>query len=173
MGMYGEWLRLTPAELELAKTDLAWAQELADRLAESESDSQAPTDVAGRRTFGTDKTWHALDYLLGRHQFPVSIIYGEEALADDPEDPDADWGYGPPSYLTVERVRQAAAALADLTEEQLLDGVEAADLQRDDVYPSIWDRPGELPWAVCHLPEVRTYFAAAAEAGDVVVCWIC
>ena len=172
MSMNGEWLRLTPAELERAKSDLAWAQDLADRLSEAEYDPQTPTDVAHHRTFGTDKTWHALDYLLGRRQFPVSIVYGEEALVEAPEDPDADWGYGPPSYLTVERVRQAAAALAELTEERLLDGVEAADLQREQIYPNIWDRPDELPWAACYLPDVKIYFAAAAEAGDAIVCWI-
>jgi hypothetical protein len=168
--MYGEWLRVTPADLERAKGDLAWLQDRAEEISETEYDDGR--DVARCRSFSTDKTWHALDYLLDRHGFPVSIVFGEEAFVDDPEDPAADWGYGPPRYLTPERVQAAATALAPLTGEDLIAGVDQADLHRDGVYPSIWDRPDELPWAVCHVPDVKVYFEAAAKAGDAVVCWI-
>jgi hypothetical protein len=62
--------------------------------------------------------------------------------------------------------------LAGLTEDALIAGVEAAELQQEQIYPTVWDRPDELPWAVCHLPEVQAYFDAAAKAGDAIVCWI-
>ena len=117
MGMYGEWFRLTPEELLRARSDPAWAFGYAEEVAGKEDDDGG---VAGRRSSGADKTWQALDVLLRRHDFPVSIVHGEESLFDDPEDPDADWGYGPPGYLTPEQVKQAAAALSVLTEEQLL-----------------------------------------------------
>jgi hypothetical protein len=168
--MYGEWLRVTPADLERAKGDLAWLQDRAQEISEAEHDEGR--DIGQRRSFGSDKTWHALDYLLDRHGFPVSIVFGEEAFLDDPEEPPAGWDYGPPRYLTPERVQAAASALAVLTGEDLIAGVDQADLHRDGVYPSIWDRPGELPWAVCHVPDVKLYFEAAATAGDAVVCWI-
>jgi Domain of unknown function (DUF1877) len=168
--MYGEWLRVTPAELDRAKADLGWARDFVDEVDESFTGDDS--DVADRRRFGTDKTWHALDYLLSRRDFPISVIYGEQSLVDDPDDDDADWGYGPPRYLTAAQVRQAADALAGITEEQLLDGVQQADLERENIYPAIWDRPGELPWAACYLPHVKTYFEAAAKAGDAIICWI-
>jgi len=168
--MYGEWLRVTPAELERAQVDLVWLRDLADELDEAYTGDDKT--VSERRRFGTDKTWHALDYLLTRRGFPISIIYGEKSFVDDPDDADADWGYGPPQYLTVAQVRQAADALAGLTEEQLLDGVQQLDLERADIYPAVWDRPGELEWAVCHLADARTYFGAAAKAGDAIICWI-
>jgi hypothetical protein len=168
--MYGEWLRLTRAELERALADLEWVRQLIDRL--DEADTGDDKNIAERRRFGSDKTWHALDYLLTRRGFPISIIYGEKSFVDDPDDADADWGYGPPQYLTAAQVRQAADALAGLTEEQLLDGVQQLDLERADIYPAIWDRPDELAWAVCYLPDARTYFEAAAKAGDAIICWI-
>ena len=176
VGMYGQWLRVSSAELDRAKVDLPWAYDLAQQVEETESTPGQhldPPDAAGRRSFGTDKTWHALAYLLARREFPVSIIFGEETFVDDPDDPEADWGYGAPTYLTPDQVRRAAGALAALTEEDLLDGVQAGDLQREEIYPDVWDRgPEELQWAVCHLPWVKVYFQAAAKDGDAVICWI-
>lgn len=49
----------------------------------------------------------------------------------------------------------------------------ADDLQREKIYPEVWDRgPEELQWAVCHLPWVKVYFQAAAQNGDAIICWI-
>lgn len=113
--MYAGWLRVSLAELDRAKADLRWAHDLARRVEESEyppGQHLEPPDCAGRRPFGTDKTWHALAYVLARRGFPVSIIYGEESFVDDPDAPEADWGYGPWSYLTPDHVRRAAEALA-------------------------------------------------------------
>jgi hypothetical protein len=174
--MYGQWLRISEAELDRAKVDLPWAHDLARRIEETESAAGQhldPPDVARRRSFGTDKTWHALAYLLDRREFPVSIIYGEESLVADPNDPSADWGYGAPNYLTSDHVRRAAGALADLSAEDLLDGVDADDLQWEEIYPNVWARgPGELQWAVSRLPWVKVYFQSAANDGDAMICWI-
>jgi hypothetical protein len=181
VGMYGQWLRVTPAELDRAKADLQWAQDHAERVEEAEypleQDLQlSPRDIAERRSMSTEKTWHALDFLLTRRGFPVSIIMGEHPFGDDVdslEDPDTDWGYGPPSYLTPDEVRRAAEALAGLSEEDLLDGVDPGDLTRAEIYPNVWDRgPSELQWAVCELPWVKAYFEAAAKDGDAILCWI-
>jgi hypothetical protein len=99
MGTYGEWLRVSPAELERAKADLDWAYELAQQTAEGKYGN----DLTERRSFSTDKAWHALSYLLDRAKFPVSIIYGEEWFVEDLEDPEADWGNGAPCYLILQR----------------------------------------------------------------------
>ncbi|WBB68589.1 YfbM family protein [Micromonospora sp. WMMD812] len=178
MGMYGSWLRVSEAELARAKDDLDWAYGLAERVSEAEDDDP-PGDP---RCSGTDKAWHALQFLLDRRDFPVSIVYGEESFIDLPDDPEealdvieasgADWGYGPPGYLTPAQVVEAAAALAELTEEDLVGGVDPAELQRAEIYPTVWDRPGELAWVAHFLPGVRDYFIAAAKNGDAVICWI-
>lgn len=174
--MYGEWLRVSPAELERAKGDLPWARDLAEEIAEAEDGiseaGDAVSDPAARRKFGTDKTWHALDFLLTRKGFPVSIVFGEELFVEDLEDPEADWGYGAPCYLTPDQVRQAASALAGVSESDLIEGVDQSELEAAEIYPSVWDRPGELEWAVCHLSDVKTFFNAAANSGDAIICWI-
>ena len=159
MGMYGEWLRVTPAELRQVMADPEASYQLTD------------TEETDRRS-GTDKTWHALAYLLQRADFPVSIITGEQCVVDDPDDSEVDWGYGPPGYLTPQQVSIASSALADLTAERLLDGVSPADLAREQIYPQVWNRPDELAWAVHALPYMRDFFAAAAAQGDAILCWI-
>jgi Domain of unknown function (DUF1877) len=171
--MYGEWLRVSRAELEHAKADLDWLRELAPTIQEQEySGHESALPVAQRRSFGTDKTWQALSYLLYRYDFPVNMIGGEEYFGDYPGDPATEWHYGPPSYLTPEQVREAATALATLTEDDLIRDVNPSELAEAQIYPEVWDRPGQLEWAVCHLPHVRDYFTAAAKAGDAIVCWI-
>ncbi|MFK3983516.1 YfbM family protein [Micromonospora sp. NPDC050397] len=171
--MIGNWLRVTPAELAKAREDLGWAYQLV----------QAAQDSESSRLYHLDKTWHAFDFLLERHGFSVPIVLGAESFVDTPddelaeddeddEDDDTDWGYGPPTYLTPEQVATAATELATLTEEALTRGVDPAELTRAEIYPNVWDRPGELDWAVHHLSYVRRFFAAAARSGDGIICWI-
>jgi hypothetical protein len=160
---------VTPAELARAKDDLNWASELADDAMENE-------DV---RLLGTDKAWQAFDFLLERRGFGVPIVHGAEPFVDSPngdddeylEDPEVDWGYGPPRYLTPEQVAAAAAELADLTEDDLVRGVDQAELKRAEIYPDIWDRPNKLGWVTHHLPYATEFFATAAKNGDAVICW--
>lgn len=179
--MNGNWLRVTAAQLAAAKDDLDLAYE----------EAQDAVDGADERWLCTDKTWHALDFLLERYGVTVPIVYGAEPFVDTPDDADdeadddaddeaedeadldgLDWGYGPPRYLTPEQVAAAATELTDLTEEELLRGVDPAELARAEIYPNVWDRPAELTWAVHALPDVKRFFADAAESGDAVICWL-
>lgn len=173
MGMYGEWMRLSAAELAHAKEDLVWLESVVDAQDEADQRSDDEIEVGSRRRFGTDKAWHALQYLLARRSFPVDIISGEEAFVEDEESGEGDWGYGPPRYLTPEQVRAAASAMVGLTPAALIEGIDRTDLKVEDIYPSIWDRPDEsLEWVADYLPVVAEYFSAAATAGEAVVCWI-
>lgn len=173
--MNGNWLRVSPAELERATTDLGWAYQLAgqERAAESE------------RWSCTDKAWHGLDFLLHRLGFEIPVVLGAESFVELPDvEPDSDemfdflenleddWGYGPPSYLTPAQVSAAAEQLAELTEEDLIRGVDPAELTEAEIYPNFWDEQDQLPWIAHYLPSARTYFAAAAKNGEAVICWL-
>jgi len=169
----GNWLRVTPAELARAQRDLGTAYELAARLRGSDDD----------RWFSTDKTWHALEFLLDRYGFSVPLVLGAEEFVEVPdyedeeafaafEESDANWGYGPPRYLNPRQVVAAAVELAPLGEEDLLGGVDLAELRREEIYPQVWDDRRELRWATHHLPGVTRYFSAAAASGDAVICWL-
>ncbi|MGN9806307.1 DUF1877 family protein [Micromonospora sp. L32] len=171
--MNGNWLRVTPAELARAKDDLGWAYDFA----------QAAMDGEGERVDGTGKAWHAFDFLLERQGVELPIVYGAEAFVETPDaedededaiagDPEHDWGYGPPRYLTPEQVAEAAATLDGLTEDDLSRGVDQAELERADIYPQVWDRPDQLSWVTHHLPYAQRFFAAAAREGDAVICWL-
>ncbi|MEV4692757.1 DUF1877 family protein [Micromonospora echinospora] len=171
--MNGNWLRVTPDELARARADHDWAYESARAAADAE-------DV---RYGGTGKAWQALEFLLERHGVTVPVVTGGDLLVPLPDAPpeggdwaeflDAyDWGYGPPCHLTPEQVAQAATALAGITEEDLVRGVDPAELTAAGIYPLIWDRDGELSWVTHHLPYAREFFAAAAGAGDAVICWL-
>ncbi|MEH0827055.1 MULTISPECIES: DUF1877 family protein [unclassified Micromonospora] len=169
--MNGNWLRVTPAELARAKDDLTWAYDFA----------QAAMDDESERVGGTDKAWHALDFLLDRHGVELPIVYGAEAFVETPdaeseddltEDPAHDWGYGPPRYLTPPQVAEAAATLGHLTEDDLSGDVDQGELARARIYPEVWDRPDQLSWVTHHLPYAQRFFAAAAREGDAVICWL-
>ncbi len=172
----GNWLRVSPADLDRAKDDLDRAHDLAEAARNGEEEG---------RWAGTGKAWNAFDFLLARLGFEVPIVLGAESFVELPDvEPESqemldfldglehDWGYGPPSYLTPEQVAAAAAQLAGLTEEDLIRGVDPAELHRAQVYPDVWDRPGELSSVAHHLPGTQRFFAAAAMAGDAVICWL-
>ena len=111
--MNGEYLRVTPDELRRAIEDPGWALDLAYGIQESEEDSDLPPSEV--RYLTTHKAWHAISFLLDRARFPVDIVQGEVAFAED-----EDWGYGPPWYLPVDRVRVAAHALAATSYDALI-----------------------------------------------------
>ncbi|MFD8383431.1 YfbM family protein [Streptomyces sp. NPDC059679] len=166
MSMIGEYARLTPAELERAVRDPDWAQEFIGELMDTELDEGPATSPA--RCHETDKAWHALDFLLSRLAFPVNVVFGEEEIpgADD-------WGYGPPRYLTPERVRVAAEAFAAMPPEALVSGVTPDDLVQADIYPVIiWVGDESLDYVTSHYQALVPFFQAAARDGHAVVIWL-
>ncbi|MFB6820619.1 YfbM family protein [Streptomyces virginiae] len=164
MSMNGEYLRLTPTELDRALKDPEWAGDLAEELQDSQAEGE-PAPVEARH-FTTHRTWHLFGFLLQRSAFPVDIIHGEEPLAND------DWGYGPPQYLTAERVQLAADALQRTTYDQLIGGVDPSELTEAEVYPQIWDSPASLEWAGDLFTPLTEFFRGAASAGHAMLIWI-
>ncbi|MFE7647850.1 YfbM family protein [Streptomyces phaeoluteigriseus] len=163
MSMNGEYLRVTPAELDRALTDPEWAWDLAASIEDVQVSDPA---AAGARHFTTHQTWHMLGFLLQRLDFPVDIVHGEEALAAD------HWGYGPPRYLTPDRVRLAADALRRTTYDQLIEGVDPCELSKAEIYPGIWDSPDSLEWAGDLFTPLTEFFGGAASTGDAMLLWI-
>ncbi|MEU0274039.1 YfbM family protein [Streptomyces sp. NPDC006307] len=160
MSMIGEYVRLTPAELERALGDPAWAWEFVEELRDAE-----PADA---RCHSTDKAWDAVGFLTRRAGFPVDIVHGEQAVPWDEH-----WGYGPPRYLTPDQVRAAAEVMAATEGDRLTAGVGPADLAREQVYPAtIWERGETLDHVVLHYEALRPFFRDAAGAGDAVMVWI-
>ncbi|MER6465441.1 YfbM family protein [Streptomyces sp. NPDC001228] len=165
MSMNGEYLRVTPDELARVLKDPEWALDVAEEIQDAHEDNG--TTAAEARHFTTHQTWNLLDFLLKRSVFPVDIVHGEE-LFDEADD----WGYGPPRYLTADRVRLAADTLAQLTYDQLVKGVDHSELAAAAIYPQIWDSPTSLDWAGDVFTPLTEFFQAAATDGHAMVIWL-
>ncbi|ETA71120.1 YfbM family protein [Actinospica robiniae] len=165
MSMIGEYLRVTPSELSRAIEDPQWALDHAEQIQDAQDENeQSPKEA---KHFSTYKTWDMLGFLLRRFHFPVDVVHGEEDFADD-----EDWGYGPPHFLTVERVRHAARELARTSYDDLIRDVDHTELAAANVYPLSWDSPTSLEWARDYYGQLTAFFSAAADAGDAVLVWL-
>ncbi|MEU9586555.1 YfbM family protein [Streptomyces werraensis] len=165
MGMIGEYLRVTPAELGRVIREPEWAWDLVEEVRDAEEETKpAPAEA---RHFSTYKAWDMLRFLLARVEFPVHVIQGEEPFAED-----EDWGYGPPRYLRPERVKLAAEALRATSYDQLLGDVDPAELTNAEVYPLRWGEPGALEWGRHWYDDLTQFLEAAAEAEDAVLVWL-
>ncbi|MGW6871630.1 YfbM family protein [Streptomyces xanthophaeus] len=165
MSMIGEYFRVSPAELERAVREPDRMREWIEEMQDSELDAGA--SPAGARHYSTYKTWDLLRFLLRRAGFPVDVVHGEEPLGAA-----GDWGYGPPLHLTAERVGLAAGALGRLTYDQLLEGVEPAELLAADVYPLGWEDEASLEWGREYYCGLTEYLTAAAAEGQAVIVWL-
>jgi len=103
MSTVGEYLRLTPEELNRVLDDPEVIAELVEQFIECEEE----VDDSEPRHHDTDVAWAALEFLLDRIGFPVDIVRGEEDIPGA-----SDWGNGPHRYLTSDQVSHAAQALA-------------------------------------------------------------
>ncbi|MGW3327881.1 YfbM family protein [Streptomyces virginiae] len=165
MSINGEYLRVTPDELDRALKDPEWGLDLAEQIQDAQDDDgTAPVEA---RHFTTHQTWNLLDFLLKRSVFPVDIVQGEELFAEAD-----DWGYGPPRYVTADRVQLAADTLTRMTYDQLVHGVDHCELAAAEVYPQIWDSPMSLDWARDVFPSLTEFFRGAASDGHAVVIWL-
>ncbi|MGW2490472.1 YfbM family protein [Streptomyces sp. NPDC001606] len=165
MSMIGQYLRVTAAELDRAIQDPGWALDFAEEVQDAEEETRpAPAEA---RHFSTDKAWDVLRFLLARAEFPVNVIHGEEPFAED-----EDWGYGPPRYLRPERVALAVEALRAISYDQLVSGVDPAELTSAEVYPLGWSEPGALEWGRHWYHGLTQFLEVAAGADDAVLVWL-
>jgi hypothetical protein len=68
MSMIGEYLRVTPAELDRAIQDPDWALDFVEEVQDAQEESEpVPADA---RHFSTYKAWDMLRFLLARAEFP-------------------------------------------------------------------------------------------------------
>jgi hypothetical protein len=163
--MNGQYVRVSMDELVRAIKDTDWAFTLVEEIQHSEEEADLPPAKARHLT--THKAWQAIAYLHERAGTPVNIVYGEEQFAED-----EDWGYGPPRFLTVERVALAAQAMQAISFTTLTAGVLAADLAHANVYPGIWDEPDSLEWVRSWYEPLIVFFAEAARQSQAILVWL-
>ncbi len=163
MSMIGEYLRLSPDDYENAVTDPGWARELVDEL--FEADGEEDPDP---RLIDVDKAWHGLALVLDHAGVATAVVFGDDVVpgADD-------WGYGPPSSLSPERVGELAAALRSLDPREAVEAVPAAAFTAAEIYPvGLWDDPASVEYLIGHLERLAAFFDEAANAKMGMLVWL-
>ncbi|MFI2365182.1 DUF1877 family protein [Promicromonospora sp. NPDC019610] len=165
MSMIGEYMRLAPHDLGLTLADPESTRDLIDELWDLEDEGADPD----ARLMDVDKAWHGLAFVLERAGVSTAAVHGDAQVpgADD-------WGYGPPSWLSVERVAELSAALRGLDVDAVVGAVPAAVLVAAEVYPlGLWAADSDWQgYLAGHLKRLTDFFAEAADAGMGVLVWI-
>lgn len=104
-----------------------------------------------------DKAWNALQWLLTASGCPVDPVMGTPFLEEQPFD------YAPPGLLTVEEVVRAADFLAALGFDALADFADEDAMDKDDVYPSGYDRQ-RVEELRSHFADLQRFYETAAAA---------
>jgi hypothetical protein len=165
MSMWAEYLRVTQGELDRAMKDPGWALEYAEQVQDTQEE---PKPTASEVRHFRTQCWDMLSILFRHVDFPVDVAHGEEPFAEE-----ENWGYGPPKYLSAERVRVAADALSRIGYDELIQGVDPAELDGAQIYPpGILDDPEPLEWPRRDYSSLVTFFSAAARAGDALLVWL-
>lgn len=118
-------------------------------------------------TLDLHKAWDGLRYLLtgGNSDPPLGLaILGGEPIGED-------GGYGPPLYLTADRVAVVAEHLVDVTRESLSARYDPEAMDVAGLYPNVWarDGAGSLDWLLVYFDRLKAFYLDAAAGRCVVM----
>lgn len=112
-----------------------------------------------------EKAWHGLHYLLTgdvwEGQGPLAfLLAGGEQLGDDEE--------SAPRWFTAEETSRIHQALAGVSDAALWSRFDAAEMERQSVYPGIWDEAEDdlKEEYLTYFHELKRVAAAAAQSGQ-------
>lgn len=118
-----------------------------------------------------DKAWHGVHWLLTGSDEPTddpasAVIFGGEPFGED-------LGYGPPRLLSAEDVERVSQALRTVDDDLLRQRMDPAAMRRAKIYPAIWDDDVLDDYLLPAVQELRSFYDAATDAGDLVVQTLC
>jgi hypothetical protein len=125
-------------------------------------------DYEDRADLDIEKAWHGIHFLLTGSDWggeePLNfLVSGGVKVGDE------DVGYGPARAFTSARVREIDAALARISAQDLRARYDAQKLDREGIYPHIWDRPDEEQSnredLAIRYEQVRQFVATLARDG--------
>jgi len=156
--MEATYVRLSPAALQVALTDL-----------------DAALEQSGQR-LDLGAAFDGIRHLLGAAGSPVdlpwsgtSLLNAETAAEEDFES----FPYGPPVYLTPQQVGEIADFVGQWPFDRLQAYFRPAEMIDAGVYPGIWrDDPGSAAYLAAHYEPLQRFLAGAAQAGDALVAWV-
>jgi hypothetical protein len=161
MSMIGRYLRVSPRVIREI-------QRVPSTLCDVLYPEPEPEEHRSR-SLDIDKTWHIIHFLLNGNLWegdgPLfdAVLGGHELTKED-------LGYGPARYLEPREVAATARALGGVSAEELWSRFDEARVTEADLYWSI--EPGGRKYALENYEELRTFFGAAAQAGEALILWL-
>jgi Domain of unknown function (DUF1877) len=95
----------------------------------------------------------------------AQLLHGEGGR----EEPTIEASYGPANWLTAEQVTELGAWLQSVTPDQLRAAYDPSAMQRDEVYPFIWEDEGQEALEDSVLPyyaSLQAFFFDANRSGQ-------
>jgi hypothetical protein len=112
-----------------------------------------------------EKAWHGLHFLLTGEVWeghgPLAfLLAGGEQIGDDDE--------SPLRWFAPEETNQIHEALSSISDDKLWSRFDAAEMERQEIYPGIWDEPeADLKEEyLTYFHELKLVVAAAAKSGQ-------
>jgi hypothetical protein len=164
MGMIGKFAAVRPKQLQslIDETsrivDFLFFKEVADK-------PNGQLDI--------DKAWQGIHFLLtgepySNESFLAKAIFGGEEVGDD-------LGFGSARYLTPEEVNEVAAALRDVSKEDLVERYIPRAFEEANIYPSgIWESEGSvaLDYLLSNYESMVAFYELVAARGDAMLLYI-
>jgi hypothetical protein len=161
MSMIGNFLQISPKELAALIADPSLVESF---IYPDGEEHQSNIDV--------DKAWQGIHYLLtgdsGGGEPPLAnVVLGGKEIGEDV-------GYGPATYLTSDEVQAVAAALKNITPDELRARYDASTFLENAIYPGIWDDPEDdaIGYLTTWYDTLRSYYFDAAAKKNAMLKYI-
>jgi len=164
MSMIGNFLRVTPTELEEYLKDSSL---LENRIYEVESEEGDPKLV------NIDKAWDGIIFLLTGQNFensdhPLTKVFFSGQTVDDEQD----LGYGPGQYLTQEQVKELNIHIAKISTEELRSKYDSKKMMDMEVYPTVWDGNNMIDYLTDYFLVVKEIYSEATKNGEAIITFL-
>lgn len=166
MSIHGQFITVRQSELESYLND---SSPLRERL-----ETMKNTDPA---LFHVHKSWDAISYILTGFSHghikkaapPFAwVIFGDKAI-----DPNLDFAYGPPCYLTDDQVKAVHAALSNISVANFKEKYDPNSMNAAKVYPGQWiDDDKSKNYVVDYFEELKAFYEKAARNNWSVICYL-
>ena len=125
--------------------------------------------------FELDKAWHGIHFLLTNSDWqgekPLCyLLHGGKPIGD------VDVGYGPANAITSKQVAEFDAALEPIDEPEFRSRFNPKLMMKNEIYPTIWDRPVEeddtLGYLYEYFKSLKDYVKTAKQANKGMIIWM-
>ena len=113
-----------------------------------------------------DKAWHGIGFLLTGSAWEGNELLNFLVSGGEPIE-GTDSGYGEDRLFTSDEVKKIDEALQGISKEDFESRFDSAKMMKEDIYPTIWDRPKEeddtLGYISEYFGELKRYIHRTCE----------